>query len=100
MVVIRAVADPASAPLHEWCARAAAAVLATGLGVPVVDAFVPRILDPGAALAALPGADLKLRLADRGGVFPPAGGLGGLVTAHGPGRRGLPQLQARHLSPP
>jgi len=48
MIVIRAVADPASAPAHEWCARPAAAVLATGLGVPVVDAFVPRVLDPAA----------------------------------------------------
>jgi hypothetical protein len=28
MVVIRAAADPVSAPLHEWCGRAAAAVLA------------------------------------------------------------------------
>jgi hypothetical protein len=47
MVTIRAVADPASAPLHEWCARAAAAVLATDLGAPVVDAFLPWVLRSG-----------------------------------------------------
>ncbi len=99
MVVIRAVADPASAPLHEWCARAAAAVLATGLGVPVVDAFVPRILDPGAALSALPGADMKLRLADWVVVFQSAGELGVWITTKGLGRWGLPELQARNVSP-
>jgi hypothetical protein len=99
MVAIRAVADPASAPLHEWCARAAAAVLAAGLGVPVVDAFVPRVLEPGVALSALPGADMKWRLADWVVVFQSTGELGVRATTKGLGRWGLPELQARNVSP-
>lgn len=99
MVTIRAIADPASAPLHEWCARAASAVLATDLGVPVVDALVPRVLDPGAALSALPGADMKLRLADWVLIFQSAGELGVWTTTKGLSRWGLPELQARNVPP-
>lgn len=99
MVTIRAVADPASAPLHEWSARAAAAVLATDLGVPMVDMFIPRVLEPGAALSALPGADMKLRLADWVLVFQSVGELGVWTTTKGLGRWGLPELQARSIPP-
>ena len=99
LVVIRASAPPGWPPLHEWGARAGAAALAADLGVPVVDAFVPKVLAPDAALGALPEAEMRLRVADWVLVFQSAGELGLWSTTKGLGRFGLPELQVRNAPP-
>ena len=86
-------------PVQQWAARAAAAALAADLGVPVVDGFIPRILNAETALAALPGEDLAVRLSDWVLVLRSQGALGLWFTTKGLGRFGLPELQIRNVPP-
>jgi len=90
---------PGWPPVSEWAARAAAAALAADLGVPVLDAFVPRILSPEKALAALPDGGLNTRLSDWVLALHSQGPLGLWFTSRGLGRFGLPELQARNVPP-
>ncbi len=86
-------------PIQQGAARAAAAALAADLGVPVVDTSVPRILDPEAALAALPEGDLAVRLSEWVLVLRSPRPLGLWFTTKGLGRFGLPELQVRNVPP-
>jgi hypothetical protein len=90
---------PGWPPVQEWAARAAAAALAADLGVPVLDAFVPRVLGPEKALAALPDGGLNIRLSDWVLALHSQGPLGLWFTSRGLGRFGLPELQARNVPP-
>jgi hypothetical protein len=98
-VVLRAINTPGWPPLHEWGARAGAGALAADLAVPLVDAFVPRVLSPDQAMAALPDASWRFRLSDWVLVFQSAGALGVWTTTKGLGRFGLPELQVRNVPP-
>ncbi len=99
-VVVRASCPPGWPPMHEWAARACAAVLASQAGVPLVDAGTSKVLAADAALLTLPGTeDGRFRLADWMLVFQSAG-IGGLwMTTKGLGRFGLPELQVRNVPP-
>lgn len=90
---------PGWPPVHEAVARACAAALAARTGVPLVDSFVPLVLDPVPAIAGLPGANYEIRLADW--VLTPGshGDLGLRVTTKGLGRFGLPELQSHNVPP-
>jgi hypothetical protein len=90
---------PGWPPVQQWAARAAAAALAADLGVPVLDAFVPRVLGPDKALAALPDGGLNTRLSDWVLALHSKGPLGLWFTSRGLGRFGLPELQARNVPP-
>lgn len=99
LVVLRAVGVPGWPPLHEWFARAGAGALAADLGVPLVDAFIPRVMSADQAMVALPDASWQVHLADWVLVLQSAGQLGTWVTTKGLGRFGLPELQARNVPP-
>ncbi len=99
LITVRAVSFPGSPPMHELAARAAAAALAAELDLPVVDTRVPQILAPGAALAALPGADRRLPLSLWVQVFLAAQATGLRITTKGLGRFGLPELQLHNVPP-
>jgi hypothetical protein len=99
-VMIRAVSSPGWPPMHEWAARACAAVLAAEAGVPLVDNATPQVLTADAALRTLPEAeDDRFRLADWVLVFQSAGRGGLWMTTKGLGRFGLPELQVRNVPP-
>jgi hypothetical protein len=90
---------PGWPPVHEAVARACSAALAADLGVPLIDAFVPVLLAPEAAIAALPDATSKLRLSDWVLVLRSAEATGLWVTTKGMGRFGLPELQTFNVPP-
>ncbi len=90
---------PGWPPVHESVARACAAALAAELAVPLVDAFVPQVLDPEHAIATLPDGDSQLKLTDWVLVFQSAGGDGLWMTTKGMGRFGMPELQLRNVPP-
>lgn len=98
-VVSSASWPPGWPPMHESVARACAAALAAEMNVPVVDSFIPKVLAAGPAIAALPGADYKVRLADWVLVFQSAGSAGLWMTTKGLGRFGLPELQVHGVPP-
>ncbi len=98
-VVSSASWPPGWPPLHESVARACAAALAAEMNVPLVDSFIPKVLAAEPAIATLPGADYKVRLADWVLVFQSAGSLGLWMTTKGLGRFGLPELQVHHVPP-
>ena len=98
-VVCSASWPPGWPPIHESIARACAAALAAEMNVPVVDSFIPKVLAAGPAIAALPGADYKVRLADWVLVFQSAGSAGLWMTTKGLGRFGLPELQVHGVPP-
>jgi hypothetical protein len=76
--------------MHESVARACAAALAAEMNVPIVDSFIPKVLAAEPAIAALPSADYKVRLADWVLVFQSAESLGLWMTTKGLGRFGQP----------
>ena len=90
---------PGWPPVHEAVARACAAALAVRRKAPLVDCFVPLVLDPVSAIASLPGADYKIRLADW--VLTPgsSAGRGLRLTTKGLGRFGLPEIQVQNVPP-
>jgi hypothetical protein len=90
---------PGWPPVHEAAARACAAALAAALSVPLVDSFVPKVMSPEAAIAALPDAESRLRLSDWVLVFQSAGRNGLWMTTKGMGRFGLPELQVHDVPP-
>ena len=90
---------PGWPPIHESVARACAAALAAEMNVPIVDSFIPKVLAAEPAIAALPGADYKVRLADWVLVFQSAGSAGLWMTTKGMGRFGLPELQVHSVPP-
>ncbi len=98
-VVTSASWPPGWPPIHESVARACAAALAAEINVPVVDSFIPKVLAAESAIAALPGADYKVRLADWILVFQSAGSAGLWMTTKGLGRFGLPELQIHNVPP-
>ena len=98
-VVSSASWPPGWPPIHESVARACAAALAAEMNVPVVDSFIPKVLAAEPAIAALPGADYKVRLADWVLVFQSAGSAGLWMTTKGLGRFGLPELQVHNVPP-
>ena len=98
-VVTSASWPPGWPPIHESVARACAAALAAEMNVPVVDSFIPKVLAAEPAIAALPGADYKVRLADWVLVFQSAGSAGLWMTTKGLGRFGLPELQVHGVPP-
>ncbi len=98
-LLVQAHFRPGWPPMHEWAARAAAAVLASALGQPIVDILVPRVLPADAALRSLPDEHGQFRLADWVLVPCSAGRRGLLFTTKGLGRFGLPELQAEDVPP-
>jgi hypothetical protein len=90
---------PGWPPVHEASARACAAALAAALGVPLVDAYIPRVLAPKPAIGALPDAASKLDLSDWVLVVQSAGHQGLWMTTKGMGRFGLPELQVSNVPP-
>ena len=98
-VVTSASWPPGWPPIHESVARACAAALAAEMNVPIVDSFIPKVLAAEPAIAALPGADYKVRLADWILVFQSAGSAGLWMTTKGLGRFGLPELQVHNVPP-
>jgi len=98
-VVSSASWPPGWPPMHESVARACAAALAAEMNVPIVDTFIPKVLAAEPAIAALPGADYKVRLADWVLVFQSADSTGLWMTTKGLGRFGLPELQVHGVPP-
>jgi hypothetical protein len=96
-VVVSAAWPPGWPPVHESVARASSAALAADLEVPLVDAFVPKVLAPVRAIETLPSADSQLKVSDWVLVFQSAGPLGLWMTTKGLGRFGLPELQLRNV---
>ena len=99
VVVSSASWPPGWPPIHESVARACAAALAAEMNVPVVDSFIPKVLAAEPAIAALPGADYKVRLADWVLVFQSPDSAGLWMTTKGLGRFGLPELQVHNVPP-
>ena len=101
LVLFQAAAEPGWPPLHEWAGRACAAVLAEQAGVPLVDAYTPRVMTADDALRTLPGDGeaARFRLADWMGVFSSPASAGLWMTTSGLGRFGLPELQVRNVPP-
>lgn len=90
---------PGWPPVHESVARACAGALATELGVPLVDTFVPKVLSADKAIASLPDARSWLKLSDWVLVLQSAGDSGLWTTTKGMGRFGLPELQVDNVPP-
>jgi hypothetical protein len=90
---------PGWPPVHESVARACAAALAADLGMPLVDTFIPKVLAPEPAIAALPDAASRLKLSAWVLVFQSAGHQGLWMTTKGMGRFGLPELQVHNVPP-
>jgi hypothetical protein len=67
--------------------------------MPLVDTFIPKVMAPEPAIAALPDATSKLRLTDWVLVFGSAGHQGLWMTTKGLGRFGLPELQVSNVPP-
>jgi len=102
LVLLQAAAEPGWPPLHEWGGRACAAVLAAEAGVPLVDAYTPKVMTAAAALGTLPGEGSEapgFRLADWMLVFSSPASAGLWMTTNGLGRFGLPELQVRNVPP-
>jgi hypothetical protein len=101
LVLIQAAAEPGWPPMHEWAGRACAAVLAEQTGVPLVDAFTPKVMAADAALRTLPAGHEPggFRLAEWMLVFSSPASAGLWLTTSGLGRFGLPELQVRNVPP-
>jgi uncharacterized protein YegJ (DUF2314 family) len=91
--------QPGWPPAHEWVARLIAVELALLLGSPVVDTFVPQILDPERALRSLPTEGVRRRLVEWIQVLHSAGPDGFWFSTKGLRRFGLPELQATNVPP-
>jgi hypothetical protein len=98
-VVFGATWQPGWPPVHESAARACAAAVAADLRQPVVDTFVPQVLDPERAIATLPDASPVFKLTDWVLVYQSAGPRGMWLTTKGLGRFGLPELQVGNVPP-
>ena len=92
-------AGPGWPPLHEWAARACAAVLASEEKGVVVDTFVPQILSPERCFLTLPANDSQFRLSQWLLVFQSTSSTGTWLTTKGLGRFGLPELQVMNVPP-
>lgn len=102
LVLFQAAAEPGWPPMHEWGGRACAAVLAEEAGVPLVDAYTPKVMTAAEALATLPGDGSEatgFRLADWMLVFSSPASAGLWMTTNGLGRFGVPELQVRNVPP-
>lgn len=98
-VVVTATWRPGWPPLHEWAARACAAVLASEEKGVVVDTFVPQILSPERCFLTLPANDSQFRLSQWLLVFQSTSSTGTWLTTKGLGRFGLPELQVMNVPP-
>ncbi|GAA3453052.1 DUF2314 domain-containing protein [Dactylosporangium matsuzakiense] len=99
VVVCQAVFGPGWPPAHEWHTRAVAAGIAADTGGTLIDLFTPRVLDPAAALASLPGPDGRSALSAWVAVPQSPGDRGLWMTTRGLGRFGLPELQVHDVPP-
>lgn len=90
---------PGWPPVHEAAARGCAAALAADLGAPLVDTFVPIVLEADSAIAALPDAASQLKLSEWVLVLQSAASGGLWMTTKGMGRFGLPELQVLNVPP-
>ena len=91
--------EPGWPPVHESVARACAGACAVELGVPVVDAFVPKVLAPDDAITSLPDTRYRLKLSQWVLVLQSAGDHGLWTTTKGMARFGLPELQVENVPP-
>ncbi len=98
-VVVTATWRPGWPPLHEWAARACAAVLASEEKGVLVDTFVPQVLSPERCFPTLPANDSQFRLDKWLLVFQSASSTGTWLTTKGLGRFGLPELQVMNVPP-
>jgi uncharacterized protein YegJ (DUF2314 family) len=98
-VLVHARYQPGWPPAHEWVARLIAVELALHLGSPVVDTFVPQVLDPERALRSLPTEGVRRRLVEWVQVLHSPGPDGFWFSTKGLRRFGLPELQAINVPP-
>ncbi|MGH9126097.1 MAG: DUF2314 domain-containing protein [Acidimicrobiales bacterium] len=99
LIAVRVVYRPGWPPAHEWAARVLATGIASSIGAPVLDIFIPRLTSADRLAKTFPDERGRMRLADWVLVPHSDGDNGTWLTTKGLGRFGLPELQTTNVPP-